>query len=171
MSTKQEFAVTPPQFALVWLIPGASLLAALIATILALRQSGQAWIGLAVLLPIAALVVYSIHRRKVVLENGVLRIAAGPHTAMVPVASLDLDAARVVDLDERKELQPGLRSFGVGTPGLKAGHFKTLGGQRSFVLLTDRRRVLLLPERSGRHLLLSVEKPHALLDALRAVHQ
>jgi heme exporter protein D len=171
MSTKLEFAVTPPQFALVWLIPGVSLLAALIATILALRQSGQAWTALAILLPIAALVVYSIQRRKVVLENGVLRVAAGPHTAKVPVASIDLDAARVVDLDEHKEFRPGLRSFGVGTPGLKAGHFKTFGGQRSFVLLTDRRRVLLLPERSGRHLLLSVEKPHVLLDALHAANR
>ena len=91
----------------VWLIPGASLLAALIAAILALRQSGQAWTALAVLLPVAALIVYSIHRRKVVLENGVLRVPAGPHTAKVPVALLDLGAARVVDLDERKEFRPG----------------------------------------------------------------
>ena len=40
---------------------------------------------------------------------------------------------------------------------------------KAFLLVTQRTKVLVLPERSGRRLLLSLERPQALLDALRAV--
>ena len=36
-------------------------------------------------------------------------------------------------------------------------------------MVTDRTKVLALPQRSGRMLLLSLERPQALLDALQAM--
>ncbi len=36
----------------------------------------------------------------------------------------------------------------------------------AFVLLTDRSRVLMLPEKPGKKVLLSLQQPQALLDAL-----
>ena len=54
-------------------------------------------------------------------------------------------------------------------PGYQAGHFRLrakLG--KAFCLVTDTRRVLWLPMRDGKQqLLLSLERPQALLDALR----
>ena len=88
----------------------------------------------------------------------------------VPVADLDLERARVVNLDERTELRPWLKSNGMSMPGFQAGHFRLRGDfGKAFCLLTQRERVLSLPLRDGKaQLLLSLEQPQALLGALRA---
>jgi hypothetical protein len=54
--------------------------------------------------------------------------------------------------------------------GFAAGHFRLREKfGKAFCLLTDRQRVLWLPLRDGKtQLLLSLERPQALLDALRA---
>jgi len=106
-------------------------------------------------------------RRRVTLEDDTLVIRATLHTQRIAVSDLDLAAARVVDLAAEKDLRPLLRTFGFGMPGFKAGHYRLRSRQRAFVLLTARDRVLVLPERSGRLFLLSLERPQALLDALR----
>jgi len=57
-------------------------------------------------------------------------------------------------------------------PGFHAGHFRLRGDfGKAFCLLTQRDRVLWLPLRDGKQqFLLSLERPQALLDALRAAH-
>jgi hypothetical protein len=116
-----------------------------------------------------ALLSWSVRRRHVILEDGRLRIAGGLNSTTVAVDQLDLDAARVVDLREAGALAPSWKTFGTSMPGFRAGHFRLRNRGRAFVLLTDTRRVLALSERSGRTLLLSLERPQALLDALRDV--
>lgn len=108
-------------------------------------------------------------RRAVEWQNGVLRIRATLYTKRVAASELDLERARVVDLEERTELRPGLKSNGYATIGFSAGHFRMRNGLGSaFCLLTQRQRVLWLPQRDGKHhILLSLERPQALLDALR----
>jgi hypothetical protein len=49
------------------------------------------------------------------------------------------------------------------------GWFRTRQWGKGFYLLTERRRVLWLPERNGAHLLLSLQQPQALLAALNAM--
>lgn len=164
----REFAVTPPNLALVLALPGIALLIAVAGLLLAARDAPAAlYAGLPILLGVCVLLGVAIFRRRVTLEGERLHVAAGINTARVDVAQLDLDAARIVDLDEHTEYKPGLKAFGSATPGYQAGHFHGLRGGRSFALVTDKRRVLVLPERSGRRLLLSLERPQALLDALR----
>lgn len=121
--------------------------------------------GIAVLmLGLAALM----RRRSVRIEDGLLVVRAGPYTLRLPPAALELERARVVDLDERRELQPRWKTNGYALPGFYAGHFRSAGlRERLFCLLTARRRVLLLPTRDHRRLLLSLQQPQALLDALR----
>ena len=55
-------------------------------------------------------------------------------------------------------------------PGFHAGRFRLREKfGKAFCLLTDRHRVLWLPLRDGKdQLLLSLEQPQALLDALKA---
>ena len=80
----------------------------------------------------------------------------------MPLAGdLDMDRARIVDLDERTELKPILRMFGMALPGFQAGWFLLRDRSPAFCLLTARRRVLWLPMRTGKSFLLSMERPDA----------
>ena len=113
---------------------------------------------------------WAMRRRVVELRDGVLDVRAAMYRRRVPVAEIDLPRARIVDLSEHTELRPSLKTNGMSLPGFHAGRFRlrrTPG--RAFCLLTDGRRVLWLPLRDGKwQVLLSLEKPQVLLDALRA---
>ena len=106
-------------------------------------------------------------RRRIVLENGVLVVAATFYTRKTPVAALDLANARIANLDEHTEFRPGLKINGYALPGFQAGHFRLRNRAKAFCLLTRQQRVLILPQRDRAYLLLSPEHPQALLDALR----
>ena len=136
--------------------------------VLAQAQPGMWIAALCLALAVAALY-FVIRRRSVSLEAGVLVIRAGVHTRRVPAAKLELERARIVDLEERTELLPGLRTFGASLPGYQTGWFRTRKWGKGFYLLTDRRRVLWLPEHGGPHLMLSLQQPQALLAALNAM--
>ncbi len=111
-------------------------------------------------------------RRTVTLENGVLQIRAAMYSKRAAVTEIDLQRARVVNLDERTDLRPGFKTNGYATFGYSAGHYwmrNNLGS--GFCLLTQRQRVLWLPLRSGKqHILISLEHPQALLDAMQSLH-
>lgn len=111
--------------------------------------------------------VWVIRRRSVEFESGELVVKATLHTLRVRRSELDLENARIVNLHEDKSLRPTLRMWGFGLPGFQAGHFCMRERRRAFCLLTARDKVLVLPQRNGRLILLSLERPQALLDALR----
>lgn len=120
-------------------------------------------LALAMLLPLMLAI---LRRRRVRLVGDELVVHAGINSTRVRREDLDPAHARVVDLAERTEFAPGIKLNGSALPGYQAGHFRRLDGQRSFALVTDRHRVLVLPQRDGRRLLLSLAQPQALLDAL-----
>lgn len=132
---------------------------------------GQPFVWLAAVgpLPLVALFYRLARRRSVTLEAGVLVIRAGVHTRRVATSRLELERARIVDLEQHAELQPGRGTLGASLPGYQTGWFRTRQWGKGFYLLTDRRRVLWLPERDGPHLLLSLQQPQALLAALNAM--
>ena len=166
---RREFAVIAPELHRVALLPTLGLVAGLVGLAFAAREEPRLWL---LTIPIALamlLLVALIRRRRVTLEDDRLRIAGSLHTADVGLAELDLDAARIVDLSTATALRPMFKTFGTSLPGFHAGHFRLRDRSRGFLLLTDRRKVLALPERGGCMLLLSLEKPQALLDALKAV--
>ena len=176
----REFAVTPPgkaaRVVLFATVLGLPLLAAgLVLAALPRTPAGADLAGLAVtaviLLLVAALVAVTAGRRRVSLEGDSLVIRATLYTQRIPRATLRVEQARVVDLREHTELAPLLKTNGFALPGYYAGHFRAglFGEARSrrlFCLVTDRARVLAMPELDGRILLLSLERPQALLDAL-----
>jgi len=141
--------------------------------IAALRFSGHPMAGalpaLLVVLLVLAILLLAMKRRAVELRDGILDIRAAMYRKRVATAELDLQRARIVDLEERTELRPLLKTNGMSLPGFHAGHFRLRDKfGRAFCLLTDRRRVLWLPLRDGKNqLLLSLQQPQALLDALR----
>lgn len=115
---------------------------------------------------VAAILWLSWRRRSVTIANGQLRVRAGVHSLTTPLAAFDADAVRIVDLDERTGLRPFVKTFGTALPGLSMGHYLLRDRSRAFVLLTARRKVLLLPARDGRRLLLSLQDPQRFLKAL-----
>ena len=111
-------------------------------------------------------------RRRIALVDGTLVIEAGMQTRKLDAATLDLEHARVLDLDEHTEFGPRLKLMGVGLPGLRYGSFLLRNRRRAFCLLIGTDKALLLPLRGTGKLreslvLLTPSRPRALLEALR----
>lgn len=167
---RREFTIVPPDLRLVAVASGIGLLVGVVAIGFAAREQPMVWLAaIAMTVLVVGMTAGLVRRRQVVLEGDLLTIAGGVNTARVRIADLDIAAARVVNLADDAALKPGLKTFGTAMPGYQAGHFRLRNRSRAFVLLTDRTKVLALPERSGRMLLLSLERPQALLDALRTM--
>ena len=107
------------------------------------------------------------HARFEVSERG-LEIRGGLYGRLIPLEHLELDQARVADLDTDTELYPKRRRSGSSLPGLRAGWFTLRSGDKAYCFLTDLHRVAYLPTTEGFVLLLSVDDPAALINALRA---
>lgn len=103
---------------------------------------------------------------RVRLRDGELQVGRFPRLR-IRASGLALGSARVVDLGAERDLQPMLRLMGTSLPGLHTGWFWLRDRSRGFLLLTDRKRVLVLPRNEGGPVLLSVRRPEALLDALK----
>lgn len=108
-------------------------------------------------------------RRRVELADNVLDVRSTMYRRRVPVAQLRLDQAEVVDLQRDRRYGIRVKTNGYSVPGFYSGHFRLHGGGKGFALVTDRARVLALPVSDGSTLLLSVDRPQALLDVLRKV--
>lgn len=177
-ASARQFAVSPPSIAAPLSIVALAGVLPLGIMLYAILDSAQGPLkGLyAMLFPIGFVLVlltvllWLMQRRAVTLDGSMLHVRAAMYAKRVAVAELDLERARVVNLDERTELRPCGRSNGYATIGFTAGHYvmrNKLGS--AFCLLTQRQRVLWLPLRGGKqHILLSLERPQVLLDALRA---
>ena len=172
-NTPREFPLAPLQ-SMVWplaillmLVLPLGIVAAVLFGSPAKPMPGSAMVAvcLAFLVTTAALAL--LKRRRITLENGVLVVAATFYTRKTPVAALDLVHARVASLDEHTEFRPGMKTNGYALPGFQAGHFRLRNRAKAFCLLTTQQRVLILPQRDGRFLLLSPAQPQALLEALR----
>lgn len=167
-TASREFRVAPPDMRKAALLPVLGFIAAIAGVAVAAReQAGVLWL-LPLLALIAAVIARGLRRQRVALGNdGALLVQAGLHQCRVPLADLDASRVRIVDLGEHTELRPFLKTFGTALPGYKAGHFRLRDRSRAFVLVTDPSRVLVLTERSGRRLLLSLAKPQELLDIVQ----
>lgn len=109
-----------------------------------------------------------IDRREVSLDAGVLHLQAGNRKLVIAASALASEQAKVLRLDEHPELRPALRTGGMALPGVALGWFRTRTRMSVFCVLTDRQRVLMLPARDGKRVvLLSLKRPDALLAALR----
>lgn len=167
----QEFAIRPADLRLVWLLPAIAMVAALIGIGMHVVREPKAWIALPILAASLVVLGVALRRRRVSLAGETLTVAAGLNTHRIASDELELATARILDLREHREYKPMLKVFGTRLPGLSTGHFRLRDRSRAFVLLTDPAKVLMMNERSGRRLLLSLERPQALLDALQAAQR
>ena len=171
---RKNFPVTDPPRDPRWMIGLLMGLPLLVALGLGLFHVGKRPIPMAigVLFTAIFLVVFLVlgwaaKRRAIALDDGVLDVLATFYRRRVPVQEIDLDASRVIDLGERGEWRPWIKTNAYAMPGLYAGWFRSRNWTKLFCLVTDRQRVLLLPLRAGGALLLSAAKPTDVLAALR----
>jgi hypothetical protein len=115
----------------------------------------------------AAFLAHSMHRRRIMLGDKGLLVRRFPWPRWIKLAELDLAAARILDLEEHPELRPVWKIAGTGLPGFRSGLFRLRDRRRATVLLTSWRRVLVLPRRDGTLVMLSPERPDALLQAMQ----
>lgn len=137
-------------------------------------QAHEGGLSLATLLMIQAAVAVSVlaavlplWRREVLFDGKRLKVKATFYTREAPLSDFDLANARTVNLRERKDFRPFLKTNGYHLPGMQAGHFRLRDRRKAFCLVTDPTRVIALPHVDGRVWLLSVEHPQAVLDILR----
>ncbi len=127
----------------------------------------NSWGGWLVLPLVGIALTVAYRRRELRVEPQQLTIAATLYTRRVPLSSMWLDRARIVNFAENPDFKPGMKSNGLQFPGFRAGHFHMKGGGKCFCLITDDSRVLVIPLRDGNSVLVSPEQPRALLDELR----
>jgi len=115
---------------------------------------------------VLAWVAYSTRHSRVEVGTASIRLVGDLWGRSLPLRSLDLARARVLDLETAREYRPRRRTWGTGLGGYAAGWFRLASGERALVYLTDRRRVAYVPTNEGYALLLSVERPDAFLELL-----
>lgn len=118
-----------------------------------------AWAGLARLA----------RRHRLQLDGDGIEVATTFYRRRFASGDLDLDRARVVDLDERPEYRPMLRTNGMSLPGFHSGWYRLRNGNRALVATAGGKRLLWLPTRAGHDLLLQPGRPEALLERLRTM--
>ena len=172
MHQKQEFDVAPLSSHVAWWL-WLPVLAAIGAVIVAMTMESRtpppsaAWLAVPFVLAVGVVLTFALRRRRIVLDNRELQVLATFYTRKLAVEAFDLDRARILSLEEHTDLAPMLKTNGFSLPGFKAGHFRLRNLTRAFCLVTDRTRVLLLPQRDGGLLILSPTRPADVLARLR----
>src|SRR3546814_4825529 len=82
-------------------------------------------------------------------------------------SELQLQHARVVDLDEHTELKPMLKTNGTSLPGLRSGWFRLRNRHKALVAMGSGPRVLPPTTTQDYDLLLHARTPKPLLQRLR----
>lgn len=173
MRAPQRFEVAPaPARRLLWLwIPLLLVAGLMIGT--ALDAPERSHTELVITLPflglLATVLTWAYTRRRITLHEGTLEVLSTFYRKRVPVSAMRLDEARIIDFAEHGRFKPARKTNGYGMPGFQSGHYRMADRSKAFCLITDSSRVLHLPLRDGSALVISPDRPRALVDALQAL--
>jgi hypothetical protein len=109
----------------------------------------------------------AMRRHHVTLDSGGLGIATTFYARKLGWDELQVQQARVIDLDEHTELKPLLKTNGTRLPGFSSGWFRLRNRHKALVAMASGPRVLYLPTTQGYDLLLQPRQPQALLHRLQ----
>ena len=105
----------------------------------------------------------ALRRHRLTIDATGLAVATTFYRQSLSLEELRIDQARVVDLAERTEFRPRLKTNGVALPGFHSGWFRLRNRSKGFVAIAGGPRVLWLPTTRGFDLLLQPRQPQALL--------
>ena len=134
---------------------------------------GGAWASMAaialVLAPLWLALDWLLRRQQLTLTAGGLQVVSSFYRRTLPLASLQLERARVVDLAEHIQLKPRRKTNGTALPGIKSGWYRLANGNKALVSIRGGQRVVWIPSSEGYDLLLEPVRAQALLDHLRTL--
>ncbi|MEP6632657.1 MAG: hypothetical protein ABJA62_00450 [Luteimonas sp.] len=116
---------------------------------------------------LCAFLSFAVRRNGIALDSHSIAITAAMRTKRVPLSALSLDEARVVELDERNDLRPFIKTGSVSFPGFHGGSFRLRNRCKAWVATVGGSKALRIPTRDDYDLLLQLRQPQALLDRLR----
>lgn len=104
-------------------------------------------------------------RYSLFIDADALRIQSVLYNTKVSLSDIDAEGVRSVDLDA-EGIRMKLRTNGIGLPGLQVGWF-TDGVSKYKLYVTDRRKVVLIPVKSGYTILFSSPEAGKIAEMLR----
>ena len=123
---------------------------------------------LSIILAALAYTAYSARHSRFEVGNGQLRLAGDFWARSIPLQSLRLERAAILDLTQARDYAPHRRTLGTGLPGYASGWFRLRNGEKALAYLTRRDSVVYIPTSLGYSLLLSADRPREFLTALRS---
>jgi hypothetical protein len=114
-----------------------------------------------------AALAFCLRRQSLHVDTQGIAVQSTFFSTQVAIAQLQLEQARVVDLEEHTALRPTLKTRGYSLPGFRSGWYRLRDKRKAFVATADSRLVLWLPSSAGHGLLLDVRDPGGLLRQLR----
>ena len=112
------------------------------------------------------LLLYRTYGSNVILDGESMSLNVPLYSRTVPYGMIDVEGVSIIDDPDNAALSLAIRTNGVGMPGYLLGSFRTSGGRRAFVALTDRSKIVYVPLTDGSTILLSVENAEDLVRRL-----
>lgn len=106
-------------------------------------------------------------RHRLQVDAGGLEVVTALYRRRLAWSELQLDAARVIAIDEHPERKPLFKTNAMSVFGFNGGWFRSRALEKLFVATTGGERLLWLPTTRGYTLLLQPRRPQALLDRLQ----
>ncbi|ACK65987.1 conserved hypothetical protein [Rippkaea orientalis PCC 8801] len=120
-----------------------------------------------VLLCFSLFIVYSSQQVQFEIDPQKLTIRGDLYGRTIPLTSLVLDEAKLVNLNNPSPYQPAWRTNGIGLPGYLSGWFKLKNGEKALLFVTKFQEVVYLPTQQGYALLMSAREPSNFLETLQ----
>ena len=124
-------------------------------------------IVLLIILVALAYTAYSACNSRFEVGDGQLHLVGDFWARSIPIQSLQLKRAAILNLDKSLDYVPHRRTFGTGLPGYASGWFRLRNGEKSLLYLTRRNSVVYIPTSLGYSLLLSADRPKEFLATLQ----
>ncbi|MEM8674324.1 MAG: PH domain-containing protein [Cyanobacteria bacterium P01_G01_bin.67] len=144
----EVFSISPASTKPLWFI-------AVITTLLALVFAIVVYTG------------YSAQHSRVELRSDRLTLVGDLWGRTIPLESIDVSQAMIVNQDQQSEYSLKRRTFGTGLPGYASGWFRLRNGEKALVYLTRNTSNVYLPTSLNYILLLSVEQPERFIETLQ----
>lgn len=123
---------------------------------------------LSIVLAALAYTGYSAYHSRVEVHHGQIHIMGDFWARSLPIQSLDLERAEILNLSRQSKYALRVRTFGTSLPGYSSGWFRLRNGEKALAYLTSQKSVVYLPTSLGYSLLLNVKQPHEFLSTLRS---
>jgi hypothetical protein len=170
---REEFSIIPAKLAGFLFIAGVTIVSTVILLVVVVVQGkgeiAVLVVGLSLML-VAPFLLFALRGSRGAtfeVSSEALRIRGDLWRRTIPMRSLDLANALVLDLKKSPEFQTTWKTCGSKYPGYKSGWWRIKKGGKVLVYLTDETRVAYIPTHLGYSVMLSTPNPQRLIDALR----